>query len=122
MNCALVSFCGPAFVAVAGLLAVVVLPMARLLQRVGDLFGHIGLVVFGKDSVSSENAGTVERAFGDDALPFAEQIGQHTLIGDRDLALAVGDFETHGEATAAHQTAVLDQAAETNACTRPDMP
>src|SRR5271155_2962188 len=100
MNCALASFCGPAFAALAGLLAVVVFPMPRLLQRVGDLFGHIDLVVFGKNSVSSENTGTVERAFGDDALPFAEQIRQHALIGDRDLALAVGDFEAHGEVTA----------------------
>ena len=68
----------------SGLLAVIVLPMPRLLQGIGDLLGHIGLVVFGENGVGGEHARAVERAFGDHALPFAEQIRQHALIGDRE--------------------------------------
>src|SRR5580692_3498629 len=102
--------------------AVIVFPMPRFLQRIGDLFGHVGLVMLGENSVGGKDAGFVERAFGDNALPFAEQIGQYALIGDRNFGLAVGDGETHRKIGAAHETAVLDEAAEPDARARPDVP
>ena len=95
--------------------AVIVLPMPRLFQRVGDLLRHVGLIVFGEDRVGGEQSGTVQRAFGDDALPFPEQVGQHALIGDRYLAVAVGDVETDFQIVAAHQASGLHQAAEPHA-------
>ena len=64
-----------------GLVAVIVLPMALFLQGVGDVLGHIGLVMLGQHGVGLEDAGSIERTFGHDALPFAEQIRQNSLVG-----------------------------------------
>ena len=96
----------------AGLGAVIVLPVALLLQGVGDLLRHVGLVMLGQHGVGLEHAGGIERAFGDDALPFAEQVRQNSLVGDRQRGAAVGDAEIDREIVAAHQRARLHQAAE----------
>ena len=56
------------------LVLVLVLPMPLLLQGVGDILGHVALVMLGEHVVSLEHAGAVERPLGDDALPFAEQV------------------------------------------------
>ena len=77
----------------AGLGAVIVLPVALLLQGVGDILGHVGLVMLCQHGVGPEDAGSIERAFGDDALPFAEQVRQNSLVGDRQRGAAVGDAE-----------------------------
>src|SRR5262245_33346502 len=68
----------------AELLLVVVLPVTLLLQSVGDVLRHIGLVVFGEHAVGPKRTSRIEGAFGDHALPFAEKIRQQALIGDRD--------------------------------------
>ena len=96
----------------AGLGAVIVLPVSLLLQGVGDILGHIGLVMLGQHSVGPEDAGGIQRAFGDDALPFTEQVRQNSLVGDRQRGAAVGDAEIDREIVAAHQRARLHQAAE----------
>ena len=95
--------------------------MALLLQRVGDFLRHVGLVMLGKHGVSLEHTGGIERALGDDALPFAEQIRQDALIGDRQLGAAIRNLERHREIVAALQRARLDQAAEPEALARADM-
>ncbi len=94
------------------LLAVIVLPVALLLQGIGDVLRHVGLVVLGEHGVGAEHARRIERAFGDDALPLAEQIRQDALVGDRQRRAAVGDGEGHREIVAALQRALLHQAAE----------
>ena len=101
--------------------AYIVLPMPRFLQGIGDLFRHVGLVVLGENRVGLEHAGAVERALGHDALPFAEQVGQHALIGDRDFAVAVGDLEADAQIVAAHEAAGLHQSAEPDARAGPDV-
>ena len=103
------------------LLLVIVLPVALLLQRVGDVLGHIGLVVLGEHGVGLEHAGRVERAFGDHALPFAEQVRENSLIGHRQGRAAIGDLEADREIVAAHQRAVLHQAAEPEPLARRNM-
>src|SRR5258708_17164189 len=74
---------------------VIVLPVPLLLQRVRDFLGHIGLVVLGEHGVGLEHAARVERAFGDHALPFAKQIGQISLVENRQGRPPVGDHDTH---------------------------
>src|ERR1700733_11095329 len=68
--------------------------------------------MFGENRIGVEYTTAVERAFGYDALPFAEQIGQNSLIGHRNFSLAVGDFKTDAQIIAVHEAAVFDQAAE----------
>src|SRR3954453_16578541 len=60
--------------------AVIVLPVALLLQGVGDVLWHVGLVMLGEHRVGLEHARGVERALGDDALPFAKQVLQNSLV------------------------------------------
>src|SRR5438128_1831908 len=48
------------------------LPAALSFERVGNLFGHIGLVVLGQHRVGPEQTAGVERALRDHALPFPE--------------------------------------------------
>src|SRR5262249_44059752 len=96
---------------------VIVLPVALLLQSVGDVLGHIGLVVLGEHAVGPKYTSRIEGAFGDHALPFAEKIRQQALIGDWDRTLAVGHLETDGKAVAAQNAALLHEAADAN--TRP---
>ena len=86
--------------------------MALLLQGIGDVLGHVGLVMFCQYGIGLEDPGGVEHAFGDDALPFAKQVGQNSLVGDRQRGAAVGDAEIHRKIVAAHQRARLHQAAE----------
>ncbi len=90
--------------------------MALLLQRVGDLARHIGLVMLGEHGIGAEPARPLEHAFGDNALPFAEEIGQQAGIADHCPGLAI----CHGEADALVGTTLdrtgLDQAAEAQAC------
>src|SRR4029079_8072098 len=72
----------------AGLLAVG-LPVALLLQRIGDFFRHVGLVVLGEHIVGFEGPLAVERTLGHDALPLAKEVRQQALIGNLDSILAV---------------------------------
>ena len=87
--------------------------MPLLLQRVGDVLRHIVLVVLGKHSVRPENAGWIERAFGDHALPFAKQIRKNSLVGNRQGRAVVSDQEADRKIVAAHQRPPLYEAAET---------
>ena len=73
------------------------LPVAGLLQRVGDLGRHVVLVVLGEHLGRAKPPSAAERALRDHALAFAEQVGQHAR--DRPPApclLEVGDAEAHG--------------------------
>src|SRR5207302_467413 len=59
-------------------------------------------------------------AFGDDALPLAEQVRQHPAIGDGKAGLAVGDTKTDAAPVdGANQTSLLDQAADADAAVGP---
>src|ERR1700689_360038 len=75
------------------LLAVFVVPEALLLQRVRKVPRHVVLVVLGQHGVGPEHAGGVERALGDDALTFAKQIGENSLVGNRQRGAVVADLE-----------------------------
>ena len=77
--------------------------------------------MLGEDRIGIEQARTVKRAFGDDALPFAKQIGQHALIRDGDIAAAIGHVEVDFQIVAAHQTSWLHQSAKPDAGARRDM-
>jgi hypothetical protein len=46
-----------------------------LLQRIGNFFRHIGLIVPCKDRVGIEGATGVDRPFGGDALTFPDRSG-----------------------------------------------
>src|SRR3954447_26933017 len=70
----------PALAPGACLLLVLVLPMALLLQAVGDLLRHVGLVVLGQHAIGTKSAGRIEGAFGNDPLSLAEQVGQQALV------------------------------------------
>ena len=54
----------------------------------------------------------IERALGDHALPFLEQVGQQAGIGHRHFGLAVGDGERDALAVAMDHAARLDQPAD----------
>src|SRR5262249_60169571 len=97
---------------------VVVLPVTLLLQSVGDVLRHIGLVVFGEHAVGPECTSRIEGAFGDHTLPFAEKIRQQALIGDQDGTFAVGHLETYGQAVAAPNAPLLHEAADADARSR----
>src|SRR5262249_50736910 len=91
------------------------LPVALLLERVGDLARHVIFVVLGENGIRLEDAGAVKRTLGNNPLPFPEQIGQRTRIGDRDVLVAVGHREAHGEIGTADETARLHQTAQADA-------
>ncbi len=50
------------------------------LQRLGDFGRHVVLVVLGQHLARGEDAVGAERALGDHALAFAEQVGQQAAI------------------------------------------
>src|SRR5215510_4953899 len=100
---------------------VVVLPVTLLLQSVGDVLRHIGLVVLSEHAVGPKGTSRIEGAFGDHALPFAEKIRQQTLISDRNRTLAVGHLKTDGKAVAAPNAALLHEAANADARARFDV-
>jgi len=77
--------------------------------------------MLGENGIGIERAAAVQRALGNDALPFPEQIGQHALVAHRELVVAVGDFETDVQIVAANDAAVFHQAAEPDARARPDV-
>ena len=83
--------------------AVVVLPEPLLLQRVGDILGHVVLVVLGQHSVGLEHTGGVERTLCDHALPFAKQVRKNSLVGNRQGGAAIANLERDGQVVAAHQ-------------------
>src|ERR671913_180583 len=60
------------------------LPVTLLLEGVGDLAWHVGLVVLGKHRVGLEHAGPVEHAFGEHALPGSEE-GKPALLAGHGL-------------------------------------
>ena len=53
---------------------------ARFLKCFGNLRRHVSLIVFGQNRIRHKQAVGTKAAFGDNALPFAEQVGQHALI------------------------------------------
>ena len=74
------------------------LPMPGLFQCLGNLGRHVILVMFGQHLPGNENPFGVERAFGHNTLPFAEQIGQQVTIKHRHLGAEIGDDKAGGEA------------------------
>ena len=89
--------------------------MTLPLQRVGDVFRHIGLVMFGEHAVGAEDPARIESAFSNYALPFAEKIRQKAVVGHRHGTPAVGHLKTDGEPIAAQNAALLHQAADAQA-------
>jgi hypothetical protein len=56
-----------------GFLAVT--PNALPFEPVGNVLGHVALVMFGEHSVGMKEAWALHRALGHDTLPFPEEIG-----------------------------------------------
>src|ERR1700678_661854 len=81
------------------------LPMAGALQRVDHLRRHILLVVFCKNLGGIEDAAVRHRAHGDDALSFAEKIGQHAFISDRYARAPIRHHEMDGRLRAFYDAA-----------------
>ncbi len=81
------------FAAAPRLLAVIVLPVALLLQRVGHFLRHVILVVLGEHRVGAERCRIDHHALRHHALPFTKQIGKDAAIADAHHVLAVGDVE-----------------------------
>src|SRR5690606_24682076 len=54
-------------------------PDALFLQAVGKVLGDVILIVFRQHVVGAENPAISETPFGDDALPFAEEIRRNAL-------------------------------------------
>src|SRR5262249_31729480 len=106
----------------AGLLAsVLVPPMPLLLEGIGNLLRHVIFVVLGEHVVGLEHAVAVERAFRHNTLPFAEQVWQDALIGNRNGAVSVRHLEANRKGLAAGKAARSDESAEANASTRSDV-
>jgi len=59
--------------------------LVRLVDRMLRLGRHVVLVVLGQHFAGGEEAVVAELALGDDAFPFAEEIGQDARVGDRNL-------------------------------------
>ncbi len=108
------SFRGPA-------LGLAVVPDALLLEGLGDFGGHVVLVVLGKHGVGNKSAGGIELALGHHALALAEEIGKDARVADGNGFGRVGDGERHGQSLAALQTALGDEAAETDALAGRDL-
>ena len=84
--------------------------MSALLQRLDHFARHVSLVMLGKDGRGLEHSVRFQLSFGDDTLPFAEQIGEDPVIEDGDVGLAVGDAKSDAAAGAALDAAILHQA------------
>ena len=89
--------------------------MPLLLQGVGDFLGHVALIMLSEHIVGIEYAGVVERPFRHDPLPFAEQVRQDALKGDRNGTVAVGHLEAHRECVSFGNAAGRDEASEADA-------
>jgi len=86
------------------------------LQAVLDLGRHVVLVVLGEHFLGDEHAPVVELAARDDALPFAEQVGQHAGVAHAHGVREVGEREADLEAAGlALDAAVLHQATDADA-------
>ena len=66
--------------------------------------------MLGKDGRGIKDSVRYQLSFGDDTLPFAEQIGEDPVIEDGDVGLAVGDAKSDAAAGGALDAAILDQA------------
>ena len=71
--------------------------------------------MLGQHGIGTEHAGLIEGAFRHDALPFAEQVRQQALIGDRHSVVAVGHLKLHLHVIGALQTARRDKPAKPDA-------
>lgn len=88
-----------------------------LLQGVRRFGRHVVLVVLGQHFIGLQHALRIELAQGDDALAFAEQVGQDAVVAHQYLLNAVGNAELHRQAVRrAAQRPVLHQAAGADAC------
>ena len=77
--------------------------------------------MLGKHGIGNEGAGLIELSFGDDALAFAEKIGQLARIDDRHCLGRIGHDELDCRALVAHEASLLDEPAEPDAFPRLDM-
>jgi len=64
--------------------------------------------MLGEHRVGLKNAGSIKRPFGDDALPFAEQVRQNSFICDRQFRVVVRDLKCDREVVATLERARLD--------------
>ena len=62
-------------------------------KRFDHLARHVALVMLGENGLGAQLAGRLEHAFGDHALPLAEQVRQQALIGHFQVMRAVGEDE-----------------------------
>ena len=88
------------------------LPLTGTLQRIGDFGRHVIFIMLGKHIGRGEIAVLAKRSLGDDALPLAEEIGQHAAIGDGYGLHEIGDIETQRRISEIFQRALFDKAAK----------
>src|SRR4051794_35517356 len=94
------------------------LPVSLLFQGFDHLARHVILIVPGEHGLGPERAARLDMSLGDHALPFAEQIRHDAYVADRNILVAVGDFETNLQIVATLEATHLDHAAKTNALSR----
>src|ERR1700722_16659557 len=108
-------------IAAFGRRAVFFFPEPLLLQGIGDVLGHVVLVMLSKHGVGLEHAGSIERTFRDDALPFPKKVRQNSLVGNRQGGAAVADLEPDHQIVTAYERSGLHQAAKPEPLARLNM-
>ena len=91
------------------------LPAAGFFQRINNFARHIALIMFGKDSVGCEYPACIEFAFGNNSLPFSEQVGDNALISHSDVGFSIRHCETHEQVVTTLYAAGFNKAANTHA-------
>src|ERR1700730_4967297 len=87
------------------------LPVSLLLQGFDHLARHVILVMLGEHGVGHKGAPRLDASLGDDALPFAKQVGHDAVVADRNVLVAIGHLEAELKIVAALQSADLPHSA-----------
>src|SRR5712692_6445452 len=91
------------------------LPVSLLLQGFDHLPRHVILVMLGEHGIRHKGSSRLDASLGDNALPFAKQVGHDAAVADRNVLVAIGHLKTELQIVAALQAADLHHAAEANA-------
>src|SRR5215207_3031261 len=91
------------------------LPPALPFQGLGDLLGHVVLVVLGEEGVGPEDAARIDHAFRDDTLPLPKEVWDDAGIGDPHRLVRIGDAELDGGRAVPLDGPRLDETAQPEA-------
>src|SRR5690348_13493251 len=86
--------------------------MSALFQRLNDFAWHVSLVMFGENGRGLEHSVRLQPTLRYDALAFAEQIWDYSVIDDSDVGLAVSDTKGYALVGTSLDAAILHQTAD----------